>query len=162
MAEAVSPPPPFRQYCIILNTDSKGNRSLTNKRSAIAGGIWFLDGHGLTGNEHEQFVMLKSTVDKCDHTIQTSRTNIKLISPEQYNFLIAVKPELRLDLLAKPIFSDLLKIKVYDKVTVLLTSGPQRQKHQHECIVHYIGPVHPKRGYYLGVVFEVSFDAHIK
>lgn len=139
-----------KQHCIILKTDAKTNRGSRNQQNAIAGGIWFLNDLVLDPNNKEM-VVLKSTVNNLHH-MQTSVDNVKKITEREYQFLITLKPKLRLKLLANPVFSDLLDIKVYDKITVAFTGQEQTQ----ECIVYYIGPLDSQRGYYFGVVFETE------
>ena len=139
--------------------------STSLKKSAVAGAIWIISeqqkdtssdgGH----SDGDRIVELISTVAKSFH-ITTIYRNIKEISELEYNYLISVPHDQRLPFLMEndgTFFQDLLNIKIYDKVTVLVSAQHNKEEHHlRDCIVHYIGAVRTKKGYFFGVVFEVG------
>ena len=172
-----------KRYVIILkcnpDTDITEDKSRSADRplvrslrkNAVTGAIWILDEskqkHNTVNNSDEssEIVVLTSTIAR-SFFIETPRSNIKEISDKEYGFLEAVAPEQRIGVLGK--IHELVKIKIYDKITVVLPSPlpasleskyqnqQQHLKMQHDCIVHYIGPLNASKGIYFGVVLEVS------
>ena len=162
-----------KRYVIILKcnpeTDITEDKSRTDKqplarnlrKNAVTGAIWILD-------ESKQKITVNNNYDAADVVILTSpiarsffietpRSNIKEITNQEYGFLEAVMPDRRIGVLDH--LQDLVKIKIYDKITVTLNnfndSGSGSSASSHDCIVHYIGPLDSSKGNYFGVVFEV-------
>ena len=154
---------PSKRYCIILKcnpeTDITDEKQRSDKpfkslrRNAVTGAIWILDGARQRAN-NDDTVILTSVVSR-SFCIETPRSNIKEITNQECAFLEAVPHEKRVGVLENKLLPDLLKIKIYDKITVVLNVGTEEEIHK-DCIVHYIGPLERSKGAYFGVVFEAS------
>lgn len=166
-----------KRYVIILKcnpeTDITEDKLRTDKqpfsrnlrKNAVTGAIWILDESKqkttLNNSSHdaEDVVILTSTIAR-SFFIETPRSNIREITDQEYCFLEAVIPDRRIGVLDH--LQDLVKIKIYDKITVTLDNVDGAVgSSSHDCIVHYIGPLESSKGNYFGVVFEVFLISFI-
>lgn len=162
-----------KRYVIILKcnpetdiTEDKSRKqqfSRNLRKNAVTGAIWILDEskqkstlNNINNNiqDAENVVILTSPIAR-SFFIETPRSNIREITDQEYSFLEAVMPDRRIGVLDH--LQDLVKIKIYDKITVTLDNADGGVASSYDCIVHYIGPLNESKGSYFGVVFEVCY-----